>query len=89
MNPLSWKREHKIAFLCAMAIGAIIGTAIGLREVVPYGYNEIKFWCEPGYLGVSNCNYIAPGYWALVIMWSCAGAVFGASIVYIRQLLRA
>lgn len=35
MNPLRWKREHRIAFFGAMVFGACLGFVVGLRRVDP------------------------------------------------------
>lgn len=35
MNPLRWKREHRIAFFVATIFGAAMGFIIGLRRVDP------------------------------------------------------
>jgi hypothetical protein len=35
MNPLLWKKDLQLASLCAMILGGVIGTVIGIREVDP------------------------------------------------------
>src|SRR5260370_39068572 len=84
MNPLQWKREHQIAFLCAVGLGCLIGMLVGLRQVSPSGHSTFgALWCEGRY----SCVYLINTYWLLVIMWSAIGGIVGAGAVYIQQPL--
>ena len=74
MNPLNWKREHQIAFLCAAALGCLLGLVAGFQWVRPNGHFEI--------------NYLPLGYWLLLMFWATLGGLIGAAVIYIRQLLR-
>lgn len=88
MNPLHWKREHQIALVMAIALGAAVGWFIGLREVSPYGHEYWTLWCQaPSAFYGSDCTFIEPGYWLLVVVWAAAGSTFSATIIVIRQLL--
>lgn len=35
MNPLRWKREHRLAFFVATIFGACMGFIVGLRRLDP------------------------------------------------------
>ena len=37
IDPRTWKREHKVALLCAVGLGATFGAIIGLRDTRPWG----------------------------------------------------
>jgi hypothetical protein len=85
MNPLKWKREHQVALFCAVVLGCLAGLILGLREIKPYGHGRwIELYCSFG-----SCTYLLDGYWLLVILWAGLGGIIGATVVYIRQLLRA
>ena len=77
MNPREWKREHQIALLCAVALGIIVGTVIGLNRVHAPG------WCPV------NWTKCSAGYWLAVAAWAAFGGAIGAALIFIRQLLRA
>lgn len=86
MNPLDWKRDHQIALVCALGLGAIVGMAVGLAWSNPYtNFQWGALWCESGR---NFCTYLLNGYWLRIIFWTALGATVGAALVYIRQLLR-
>ncbi len=86
MNPLFWKREHQVALLCAIAIGAFIGTIVMAYQVQacvrPFqGSRQLYF------LGIGWSSFLG-ACWFTIVFWPVAGAIVGAGMVYIRQLLR-
>jgi H+/Cl- antiporter ClcA len=86
MNPLEWKREHQIALLCAIALGCFSGFIVGLLVLDSHTrFRWGALWCEWQY----SCVYFLNGYWLRVLSCSILGGVSGATLVYIRQLLRA
>jgi hypothetical protein len=85
MNPLEWKREHQIALACAVALGCLVGMIAGLLVTPDYvSFRWGKLWCNYGY----TCVYLLQGYWLFILLWISLGAVVGAALVYVRQLLR-
>jgi hypothetical protein len=91
MNPLTWKREHQLAFLLAIALGALLGLLVGINEVSgPHSFRWGALWCERTARGANaNCTYLLTGYGLLVFTWVITGALVAATMIYIRQLLRA
>ena len=79
MNPLEWKREHKVALLIAALVGICAALAVGF---VAHGTTRgaaggfsFDYWIgQPFRFG---------GFW-----WGLLGAACGAGMVYVRQLLR-
>jgi hypothetical protein len=93
MNPLQWKREHKIALLCAIGLGLFIGAIVGFVEVRSSGFSSwpvglCHYTDEWGWRG-DWCFFVHPAYWLAVGCWSASGAAVCGMMVYIRQLLRA
>lgn len=88
MNPLRWKREHRLAMLCALALGGFFGVIFGVRHIDPVGWNEWPFLCGSGFYAQSCSFYVSPGYWSLVALWAAIGATISGLIVYIQQLMR-
>lgn len=85
MNPLEWKREHQIAFVCAIGLGCLVGILVGFAETETYtSFRWGTLWCERQY----SCVYLLNGYWLKIILWTALGGLIGAALVYIRQLLR-
>jgi hypothetical protein len=78
MNPLRWKREHRIAFFCAAALGCLVGLVVGIQHVSPGEHPLTKL----------DQFYLPLEYWMLLALWAALGGVVGAAIIYIRQLLR-
>lgn len=78
MNPLEWKREHQIA----LGLAAIIG--LGLGEIIGFALNghgdRFVTWVEQSFW----YHYSTFGGF----MWGILGALIGAAIVYVVQLMR-
>jgi hypothetical protein len=87
MNPLTWKREHQIAFLCAIALGCLVGIIAGTLMIQPRGRFEFGVLCSGGEYGPCGI-YVPLGYLLLLALWAALGGLIGAVVVYIRQLLR-
>ena len=86
MNPLEWKREHRIALLCAFVLGCFGGLFVGLHEISSSGhFRWVTLWCS----AAGQCTYLLNGYWLSVTWWSIIGGLAAVAIVYIGQLLRA
>jgi hypothetical protein len=85
MNPLLWKREHQIAFYCAIALGCIIGLFVGFHEAEFSTFRWGRLYCESR---SSSCLWLLNGYWLQMMGWTLLGGAIGAALVYIRQLLR-
>jgi hypothetical protein len=47
MNPLRWKREHKIALLAAAVLGACIGIFAGVRQTGSQP-DQVALWAIAG-----------------------------------------
>jgi hypothetical protein len=58
MNPLRWKREHQIAFLGAVVIGACIGVFAGARQFEP---STSDYWAWVGLWGLAGAVMAAAG----------------------------
>lgn len=85
LNPMTWKREHQIALMLAIAIGCIGGVLVGLYSTETYSsFRWGALWCEGRY----SCFYLLNGYWLKITLWASLGAAIGAALVWIRQLLR-
>ena len=83
MNPLKWKREHRLALCVAATIGALVGVLVAYCVLLPHFLGG----CSLPRGGV-NFGCLLFFYWGRVWFWPVAGAVIGAGIVYVRQLLR-
>jgi hypothetical protein len=51
MNPLFWKREHKLALLCATALGLMLGCLIGVWRSDPFSHWVFEYVKSNGALG--------------------------------------
>jgi hypothetical protein len=86
MNPLNWKREHQIALVVAIGLGAVVGCIFGAMVTPNYiSFRWGALWCERTYY----CIYLLQGYWLLILFWTALGGSIGGGLVYVRQLLRA
>jgi hypothetical protein len=85
MNPLLWKREHKIALAFAACLGFVLGFLISFSEIEPGSHWTLEYIKSNGGLG---WQWI---YRRLVIppLWGAFGASVAAALVYIQRLLRA
>lgn len=78
MNPLMWKREHKLALGLATIIGCVVGLVVGYFAFSSSGGE----------------GYYPPGVWLShpmyyrVYWWALGGGIVGGGLVYIRQLMR-
>jgi len=90
IDPRTWKREHKIALLLAIVLGAALGAWVGGRAFAPS--TDMGGWTV---IARNYCGWhICADLWFVdlppsVVGWSFLGAVMGGVLVYIRQLLRA
>ena len=82
MNPLHWKREHQVALVGTIALGAVLGFLFGLYEVYPYGHS-LEYVKSNGALGWIDT------YWLLVVARGLFGAVISGVAGYLFQLSRA
>ncbi len=78
MNPLEWKREHQIALAAALLVGFVLGLAFGYARDPHFS----GFW--EWFITALNPNY--PG--TTGAGWSIFGALIGAAIIYVVQLMR-
>jgi hypothetical protein len=78
MNPLEWKREHQIALVGAIIVGFALGLAFGYaRDTHFSGFGEWLITAlNPNYPGTTGTG------------WSIFGALIGAAIAYVVQLMR-
>jgi hypothetical protein len=81
MNPLKWKSEHQIALLVCSGIGFILGSIFELHEISTYGYK--LYWSVDNY-NDHSINF----YWTIVGIVGLFGAIIGAAIIYVVQLMR-
>ncbi len=78
MNPLRWKRNHQIALVLAIAVGASLGIVVGYLV-----YSS----------GRGAGGAISFGYWlsrplrSAGLWWGLFGAGVGAAAIYLRRLL--
>jgi nucleoside permease NupC len=87
MNPFDWKHEHRLALAVAAALGAFIGIIVMFQKI-----HE----CAGGYMGsrrlypIFGIDWSAflGACWFSIIIWPIVGAIIGAALVYIWQLLR-
>jgi len=87
MNPLEWKREHKLALAAAAALGAFIGTIVmsqTIRGCAGSYTGSLQYYPIfgidwPAFLGAC---------WFSIIIWPIIGAAIGAAAIYIWQLMR-
>lgn len=86
-NPFDWKREHRIALVLAAALGAFISTIVMFQGIAT---------CAGAYTG-SHQFYPIFGIdwprmlgacWFSIIIRPIVGAGFGATFIYIWQLMR-
>jgi hypothetical protein len=78
MNPLAWKREHQIALVATTLLGFSAGLVVGYARDPHYG----SFW---DWLTTAlNPNYPT----STGTEWSIFGALVGATIIYVVQLMR-
>jgi xanthine/uracil permease len=73
MNPLQWRSEHKVALL----LGVVVGIALGF--VAGYMHHDIRFDNAAAF-----SSYLTGGS---ALRWAVFGALIGATIIYIQQLL--
>lgn len=82
-NLFHWRREHQVALLSAIALGAIIALILAIAMSDTFTRFRIgKVYCN------YDCWYLLSGYWLRIIGWSAFGGLVGGTLVYIRQLLR-
>lgn len=86
MNPLAWRREHRIALLSAVALGLLVGFMAGLHFVNPYSSLRWgRLWCGGPY---DICVFLLNGFWLKVSAWAAVGGIAGGTAVYIARLSR-
>lgn len=87
MNPLSWKREHQVALLVSAATGALIVTSFMFHTVTKCAGSFMGSTFYYPVFGIDWGPFLAT-CWLPIIGWPVIGAIGGASVVYVRQLLR-
>lgn len=86
MNPLQWKREHRLALAIAIGLGAAIAAITAFAVLNPADYRgTLALYCE---WQDRYCTYFRAGYWFVALIWATLGAAAAGTLVYIRQLLR-
>jgi hypothetical protein len=82
MNPLRWKREHQIAWLLTIAVGALIGFLWGIHEAPAHSRDA---WGDTFTLSLSqiieiNLDSLYPK--------SAAGMLLTGAVFYVWKLAR-
>jgi hypothetical protein len=96
MNPLLWKREHKIALVVAAGCGGMLGSTplifgqhIGCRALIVWlrnaSYRMSQWITTIGTIPTPTHN---PHDWFSLLSWTMMGAFLGAAVIYIWQLMR-
>lgn len=80
-----WRREHRLAFGAAIALGAFVGTIIMVQQVQvclrPHlGSTYLYF------LGIGWSSFL-PACWFTIVFWPLAGAAIGATVIWIWRLM--
>lgn len=90
MNPLHWKREHRIALAIVIFIGSVIGVTIGLFAVEPSGH--IWVWSSANsndpLRSWDRSHHHINTYWLWIALWGVFGGIAGAATIYVPKLLR-
>jgi hypothetical protein len=80
MNPAKWPRDHQVALLIALVIGAVTGILVGyVIHAVGSGADgsvSFNYWLKRPFRN--------GGVW-----WSLLGAAMGGGLIYIRRMTRA
>lgn len=77
---LALKREHRVAFICALALGFVLGVVFGYHQIAPK---------EPSLFWTVSCGYgDCVSHWAHIAPWAALGAFIGGALVAIQLLLR-
>ena len=92
MNPLSWKREHQIAWLLTILLGVMLGLLWGLHSFPEDKW--IEFYLDmtnPAFVGdpTGTGERIRAEEWSLLWPGTVAGGGVGAIAFYTGMLLRA
>jgi hypothetical protein len=88
MNPLDWKREHQFALALAAALGAFVCTLAMFHTVTSCASSFTGSTRFYPLFGIDWGPFLS-GCWFQILIWPLAGSISGATIVYIRQLMRA
>jgi hypothetical protein len=88
MNPLDWKREHQAALLIAAALGAFIFTTLMFHNISGCAGSFIGSTYYYPVFGIDWGPFLAR-CWFQILIWPFVGAISGAAVIYIRQLMRA
>jgi hypothetical protein len=91
MNPLRWKREHQVALICAIILGAFCGFTFGIWSTDPYQTMNLVIIPDSYPSGSMVHDWCCKIHSRLLFgpLWGLFGAGLAAALVYIRQLLRA
>ena len=80
INPLQWKREHKIALLCVIGLGLFVGGFIGMHEVSPDHFARWWAWgCDPYVCGDGRPDIGSPSPLGPFLAASSAGGLSTSS----------
>jgi len=72
MNPLNWRRPHQMALLLGAALGIALGFITGyMHENVHYANPTFSLYLTGG----------------SAFRWGLFGAIVGATVIYIQQLM--
>jgi hypothetical protein len=77
MNPFEWKREHQIALVAATLLGFAIGMAFGYARGDSLHFSDWLYYAFNPHYG----NFGEFG-------WGIFGAIIGAAVIYLAQLMR-
>lgn len=83
MNPLKWSREHKVALLITVMIGALVGFLLGW-----IGFNLSRG--ASGGMGLGRyVNYWLSGHstFTTAPLWALTGALVGGAVIYVIRLM--
>jgi len=90
MNPLYWKREHRVALAIAIVIGAAVGIVVGyFAYAAEMGIATTSFinWLKgPFRYSNQRAFHVTHLLDLAALWWGLFGAGIGAGVAYVRHL---
>ena len=85
MNPFTWKREHQIALLLAVILGAALGSVLGYLAFAAAqgasGAPSFDWWMWARWPYTNSTK--SGGFW-----WMIFGGIAGGAFLYVYRLMR-